>query len=597
MSGILAIVSKQTDVKERLLKGIKLLEFEKHDSTGISVLHEDCIKSFRVIGKVGDLRQNIPQEVDSHIGIAHTRDSLRNEQSIANVYPITSQNHKVTIVVNGMVDNIKVLKNQLIYRGYKFSTDSAVEIVANLLDEEILKGKNPLAALKKVGATLEGSFAIVGIFYDDPETLYFIKNKSVLIISRNENSHFISSSYAPVGGEAKEYYIVDDKELGCVQLDNISVFDAISGKKKQIEFTSNQMDEDSLELEGYPHYMLKEIEEAPRVIRRVIDKYYDGVKYTFDQKLIDRIINADSIVFLAEGTSYHASLIGARYLRNYNKKVDVYLASEWAFYPYRASENTLYILMSQSGETSDLLRCVEVIRDYNNDFLSVTNVETSTLYREGDYKLLLYAGTEVSVASTKAYIAQLTILSLLYARLVNKDTTIIALNKVAKAVEEIIKNKKTIEEIAKVIAKHRDIYFLGRGFDADFAFEAALKMKETTYIHAEAYPGGQILHGPMALIEDGTPVVVFVSDLITSRAMREVIATLRKNGANVVVCSSDPLQHPGDSFVVPIVKGYHSPLLLAVFAQYLAYFTAVKLGRDVDRPRNLSKEVVVDNAK
>ncbi len=591
MGGIVAGFKKDGKIKETLLKVLKRLEYDKYDSAGICLASNERCGSYRIVGTVDELSAVIPTEIDGNSGLAHTRWSTYTQQVVENVYPIVSQNNVVSVVCNGLIDNILPVKKQLIRRGYKFKTNSAVEVLANLLEEEILKANEGIPAIRVALKSFEGDFSFVFSSTHELSKIYFAKNKSNLLIGKNKHDIWIASEYAAIADIANEFYNLKDLEHGYIQDGNVLILDE-QGVSVNAKYDKLKQINGELELGEYKHYMLKEIEEAPRVIRRVINTYFDGGQFRFNPKIVEQINNADNIVFLAAGTSYHSALIGQRYLRNYNKQVDVYIASEWFYYPYQGEGETLYVLISQSGETSDLIDCMKVIKRYNGTTLLITNTEVSTLYRESDYRILLHAGTETSVASTKAYIAQISVLTLLYAYLINKFRTVLYLDGVADVVEDIIGRREEIRKIANKIATKRDVYFLGRGFDADIALEAQLKLKETTYIHAEAFPGGEIKHGPIALIDKGTPIIVFISDSATARAMRENIRELKEWGADVITCVSEELAEEGDSFIVKTVKGYHSPITFAVFAQYLAYFSAIKLGRNVDKPRNLKKAVV-----
>ncbi len=590
MSGFIGRVSESA-VKERLLSGLKLLQFKDDDSTGVLFCNKDGKHLYRVVGQVSDLIPLIPEDVDGYLGIGHTRWSTYTRQVLENVYPLSSETGYVTLVVNGLIDNIQMIKRRLIKRGYSFRSNSAVEVVANLIEDNARENEEPIRALHRAMQFLEGDYALLAVFKGNCRQLFFAKHGVPIIIGQGRGAMLICTDYSAIADQANEYYYPKDGELGYIDTEKLVLFNSRLRETKP-HFTEVSVSEKTLELGKYPHYMLKEIEEAPGVIRRLINHYFDGTNYRFDDRLIKRIIDADTIVFIAAGTSYNAALVGQRYLRNFNKKVDVFIASEWIFYPYQSGEDTLYILISQSGETADILKCLRTIRAYGADVLAITNVEVSTLYQSADYSLLLHAGTEISVASTKAYIAQITLLSLLYARLVNKITTIAALERVIEAIYNIISRRDDIKAIADKIYKSKDVFFLGRGFDYDVAVEAQLKLKETTYIHAEAYPCGEMLHGPIALVEENTPVVFFISDSLTVAATREVIEEMRNRKANTIVCSLAPFNDSSDSFIISHpIKGYHSPITFAVFAQYLAYFTAVNLGRDVDRPRNLAKAV------
>ncbi len=599
MSGFICRVSNNL-VKEKVLNSLELLRYQDDDSTGIIFASPKGCRRYRVVGDIVALRKEIPDNIDGYVAMAHTRWSTYAKQIVENVYPISSEHHVVTVIVHGLIDNILTIKRRLERQGYKFETTSANEVVANLIDFYVQEGGaklTKLQALNKAVNYLEGSYALTALFTGEGDRIYFAKKETAMVIVKTDDSFVITNDFNSVVHESRLYYYPQDGAIGYINKDDLFVFDR-DLERITSQFTKATITEQELELGHYPHYMLKEIEESPRVVRRLINQYFDGNKYRFDNALIDRIMEADNIVFIAAGTSYNAALVGQRYLRSFNKKVDVFIASEWIYYPYQSGDNPLYILISQSGETSDVLKCMRIIRSYGGEILAITNTEVSTLFQSSDYRLLLHAGPEISVASTKAYIAQITLLSLLYARLLNKVTTIAALEKVINALNEMIERRDEIEKIAGMIKNSRDVFFLGRGFDYDLAIEAQLKLKETTYIHSEAYAGGEILHGPLALIDEKTPVIVFLSDNSTVSAMREVIVHIKDRGANVIIVSAEPFTLPEDNFgLITLVKSYHSPILFAVFGQYLAYYIAVGLGRNVDRPRGLNKSVQDANGK
>lgn len=593
MSGFVGRVSRKL-VKNEILKSLRILQFKSDDSTGILLVKNGKNHLIRVVGTVDDLIKKIPAEIDGHLSIAHTRYSTYAHQVIENVYPIVSQNEEVSVIVHGLIDNILTLRRKLVRNGYIFKSKSANEVVANLLEaysrESNGTGTN-LSSLSRACEQFEGNYSLIAVFNNEPDRIYYSKRGNPLIIAKNGNSMIISDEFNSIIDDSKLYFYPQDEEIGYITNSDNYLFDK---ELKSLEFiyTENALSEKALDLGGYPHFMLKEIEEAPRVIRRLINHYFDGSKYFFSEQLINRIKDADNIVFIAAGTSYNAALVGQRYLRTYNKKVDVFIASEWIYYPYQSGENPLYVLISQSGETDDILDALDVIRTYGGDVLAITNTEVSTLYRQADYRLLLYAGPEISVASTKAYIAQITLLSLIQACLLNKVTTIAALERVINALNSIITAKEDIKKIAEQIAHRSDVFFLGRGFDYDLALEAQLKLKETTYIHAEAYPAGEFLHGPIAVVEKETPVIAFISDPAIVSPMRSVTEEIRERSNKVFVISLKPFIDKGDSFYISgDIKSYHSPIVFAVFSQYLAYYVAVILGRDVDRPRSLEKRV------
>jgi glucosamine--fructose-6-phosphate aminotransferase (isomerizing) len=340
--------------------------------------------------------------------------------------------------------------------------------------------------------------------------------------------------------------------------------------------------------------MLKEIEEAPEVIQRLSDNYFDGNQFLFDEVLLEKMHQADQLIFLACGTSYHAALVGRRYFEEIGKTCRVYIASEFAYYPEVKGQNPLFIVISQSGETADLIRCVQLIKQRGNALLTITNTKGSSLDRASDFSLLLYAGMEIAVASTKAYVAQVGLLAILRAALIHNNDVMTDLVGVIQAMKSVIDSRQDIETMAQAMMHAPSAFFLGRGLDYDVALEASLKLKEITYIHSEALPGGELKHGPIALITKNVPVIAFISDPITAAAIRSNLEEVGARGANIFTISNLALAKDEDSFITPNVKVYLSPLVKVIVAQYLSYYAALHLQRDIDKPRNLAKSVTVE---
>jgi glucosamine--fructose-6-phosphate aminotransferase (isomerizing) len=314
----------------------------------------------------------------------------------------------------------------------------------------------------------------------------------------------------------------------------------------------------------------------------------------FDEVLLEKINEADQLIFLACGTSYHAALVGRRYFEEIGKTCRVYIASEFAYYPEVKGQNPLFIVISQSGETADLIRCVQLIKQRGNALLTITNTKGSSLDRASDFSLLLYAGMEIAVASTKAYIAQVGLLAILRAALIHNNDVMTDLVGVIQAMKSVIDSRQDIEVIAQEVMHATSAFFLGRGLDYDVALEASLKLKEITYIHSEALPGGELKHGPIALIAKNVPVIAFISDPITAAALRSNLEEVRARGATIFTISNLALAKDEDTFITPNVKVYLSPLVKVIVAQYLSYYAALHLQRDIDKPRNLAKSVTVE---
>ncbi|MFA7700574.1 MAG: glutamine--fructose-6-phosphate transaminase (isomerizing) [Bacilli bacterium] len=592
MCGIVAGVSLKP-IREYLIEGLKTIEYRGYDSAGIAVFSDKKPEIYKVRGRVDDLDKELPALLDEVVGIGHTRWATHGEPSAINAHPHTSHKGLFTIVHNGVIENFRVLKNELIGKGYVFISETDTEVIANVLEDCYLETREPLRAISKMMSLIKGSYALAILFSKDQDKTYFSKKRSPLLIGHGDEGNYLASDYLPMLKKAQKFVTIGDNQYGYISLHEIKVFDR-NDKSLDVIFHKTDLKAESLDLNGYPHYMLKEIEEADKCIELLIDNYFDGTSFLFNEKMLELIKDAENVVFLACGTSYHACLLGSRFLRNAGKICDVYIASEWAFNPYSSGKKTIYIIMSQSGETADLIHCLAVARKMGGNIITITNTQGSTLSRNADYTLLLYAGLEVAVASTKAYVAQVSALALLTAALQDDVGVIGDLKEVIAAQKNIINEHDKIKELANFVAIKNDVYFLGRGYDYDLALECSLKLKEITYIHSEAFPGGELKHGPIALIEKDTPVIGFISDENTSLAMRSNMHEVDARGARVIVVSTHSLSHSEDDFVVDDVPLYLSSLVKVVFGQYLSYYVALKRDLNIDKPRNLAKSVTVE---
>lgn len=592
MCGIVGGVS-QKPIRKYLIEGLKTIEYRGYDSAGIAIFNEGKPEIYKVKGRVADLDNNLNASIDGAVGIGHTRWATHGEPSIINAHPHASHGGLFTIVHNGVIENFRILKNELISKGYLFKSETDTEIIANILEENYHKSKDVLKAISKMMSQVKGSYALAIIFSQDTGKIYFAKNHSPLLIGRGENGYYLASDYLPMLKTADQFSTIGDYQYGYISLHEIKMFDR-NDHRLDIVYHTTDLKAEALDLNGYPHYMLKEIEEADKCVKLLLDNYSDGNKFLFEEEMMQEIRRADNLVFLACGTSYHACLLGSRFFRNAGKVSDVYIASEWAYNPYSSSKKTVYLLMSQSGETADLIHCLSIIKNQGGTIITITNTQGSTLSRSANYTVLLYAGIEVAVASTKAYVAQVSALALMASSLNGETSVLEDLKQVITAQQNIIDNHQKIKEIADLVASKNDVYFLGRGPDYDLALECSLKLKEITYIHSEAFPGGELKHGPIALIEKDTPVIGFISDAKTAAAMRSNLHEVSARGARVIIVSSRETAIDGDDIIVADVVAYLSPLVKVIFGQYLAYYVALKRGLNIDKPRNLAKSVTVE---
>ena len=595
MCGIVGSVG-ETKLREYLLSGLKSLEYRGYDSAGTAFLTKEKIEVFRLPGRIDDLSKVVPATMHGSAGIGHTRWATHGEPNFVNSHPHSSQKSHFTIVHNGVIDNFRMLKKKLQNQGFKFQSETDTEVIANLMEMHYLKDpkQDPLNAIKHTLEDLEGSYALAILFKGDDTKVYFAKLHSPLVIGKGKKTNYLASDYVPMLDYATSYYILDDYQYGYISQKEVVVKHLDPNEEKPLVFHQTDIKVTDIGLNGYPHYMLKEIEESPEVIQRIIDNYIDGNNFLLDEVLIQKLQQADQIIFLACGTSYHAALVGRRYFESIGKTSRVYIASEFAYYPEVKGKNPLFIFISQSGETADLIRCVKIIQQQGSPILTITNTKGSSLDRASDFTLLLYAGMEIAVASTKAYIAQVALLAILRAAMISNTEVITDLIESMKAMKNLIGAKLEIKAIAESIANQPNVFFLGRGLDFDVALEASLKLKEITYIHSEGLPAGELKHGPIALIKEGVPVIAFVSDQITAAAIRSNLQEVLARGAKVYVISNQALAKEEDDFVTSNTKVYLSPLLKAMVGQYLSYYAALYLGRDIDKPRNLAKSVTVE---
>jgi glucosamine--fructose-6-phosphate aminotransferase (isomerizing) len=591
MCGIVGAVGKGLDYRSFLLTGLKKLDYRGYDSAGLAYVKNGEISLYKIAGRVEALDRITPAFAEAEAGIAHTRWATHGVPNKVNAHPQYSQHKKVYLVHNGVIENFRALKNKLEGEGYIFHSQTDTEVIADLLESHLLKDGNCLLALEETLDDLEGSYAL-GILFQGESKLYFAKKASPLLIGVGTEIDYLASDALPMIDKTKNFIDLDDGMYG--YMDGKEVFIYEKGERVKPTYTTKSLDRYSCDLGGYPYFMLKEIEESPSVIQRLIDNYYDGTRYLFDKKILKAIQEADDVVFLACGTSYYASLLGVEYMRYLGKRSEAFIGSEWAYYPAVTSKKPVFILITQSGETADLILCQKYINGQGLTNIAITNTKGSTIERKATFSLLVYAGLEVAVAATKSYMAQVALLAMLTSALSGTNNTIRHLQVLNDVLRDVISRKEEIHAIARLISKCRDAFFVGRGTDYDASLECSLKFKEISYVHSEAYPGGELKHGPIALIEEKTPVIGLISDPVSALAMRNNLVELSSRGAHVLICATKALADPGDTFLVGDVKPYLSCLPKVMFGQYLAYYVALEKKLPIDKPRNLAKSVTVE---
>lgn len=590
MCGIIGGVGK-LDYRKFLLSGLRKLDYRGYDSAGLCYEKNGEIELYKVAGRVDDLSKAVPEFSDADLGIAHTRWATHGEPNKVNAHPHYSMNKVFYIVHNGVIENYRSLKNLLKNKGYSFHTETDTEIIADLLEASYLKKRDVLNAIYETMRVLQGSYACA-IMCKNESKLYFMKKASPLLIGLGKNANYLASDALPMVEYTDKFIDLEDGEYGFLSPEKVSLY--IGGKSINPVITGRDAARYDYDLDGYPHFMLKEIEESPSVIHTLADNYFDGTDYLFDKKMLKLLQGAEDIVFLACGTSYYASLVGVEFMHRLGKRSEAYIGSEWAYYPTSSTKKTVYVLVSQSGETADLILCQKFLLDKGLPNIAVTNTKGSTIERKADYSVLLYAGLEVAVAATKSYMAQVTALALLANAVEERTGTVADLDILIASLSDIVARKEEIHKIAKRIVASRDAFYVGRGYDYLASLECSLKLKEISYVHAEAYPGGELKHGPIALIEKSTPVIGFVSDQLSALALRNNLTELSSRGATILIVASKALAQPEDDFLYSDVPAYLAILPEVMFGQYLSYYVALEKGLPIDKPRNLAKSVTVE---
>ncbi|KIO72592.1 glutamine--fructose-6-phosphate transaminase (isomerizing) [Caldifermentibacillus hisashii] len=600
MCGIVGYIGNK-DAKEILLKGLEKLEYRGYDSAGIAVLNEEGVHLFKEKGRIADLRFIVDEQVKANVGIGHTRWATHGKPSKVNAHPHQSGTGRFTIVHNGVIENDEQLKAEYL-SDISLKSDTDTEVVVQLVEKFVNDGYAVQEAFQKTLKILKGSYALALLDEENKDVIYVAKNKSPLLVGLGDGFNVVASDALAMLQVTKEFLELMDQEMVIVTRENVEIFD-LDGRKVERKPFIAELDASDIEKGTYPHYMLKEIDEQPFVIRTIIQKYSnDNGELVIDQNILGAINQADRLYIIAAGTSYHAGMVGKNIIERLAKiPTEVHVASEFGYNMPLLSEKPLFIFISQSGETADSRAVLVQIKKMGYQALTITNVPGSTLSREADYTLLLHAGPEIAVASTKAYTAQVAVLSIL-AEIVARskglaiDVDLVhELGIVASAMEELCDTRDAFEQIASdYLSFARSSFFIGRTLDYAVCLEGALKLKEISYIQAEGFAGGELKHGPIALIEEGTPVFVLSTQENVNLPIRGNVKEVAARGANACIISMKGLEMDGDRFVLPQVHELLTPLISVVPMQFIAYYAALHRGCDVDKPRNLAKSVTVE---
>ncbi|WP_423799683.1 glutamine--fructose-6-phosphate transaminase (isomerizing) [Neobacillus sp. SAB-20_R2A] len=600
MCGIVGYIGN-LDSKEILLKGLEKLEYRGYDSAGIAVKNENGIQIFKEKGRIADLRSIVDENVLAHVGIGHTRWATHGVPSRGNSHPHQSASGRFTLVHNGVIENYDLLKREYL-ADVSFKSETDTEVIVQLVEKFANEGLSVLEAFRKTLTLLHGSYALALLDAKDNNTIYVAKNKSPLLVGLGDGFNVVASDAMAMLQVTDQFVELMDKEIVIVTKNAVTIQNLDGEVISRTPYTA-ELDASDIEKGTYPHYMLKEIDEQPAVIRKIIQHYQDEQgKLVIDRDIIDAVNAADRVYIIAAGTSYHAGLVGKQFIEKMAMiPVEVHISSEFGYNMPLLSEKPLFVFISQSGETADSRAVLVQVKEMGYPALTITNVPGSTLSREADYTLLLHAGPEIAVASTKAYTAQLAVLAIL-AEVTAKSRSlevgfdlIHELGLVANAMDVLCDSKEILEVIAReFFSVTRNAFFIGRGIDFYVGLEGALKLKEISYIQAEGFAGGELKHGTIALIEEGTPVIALATQESVNLSIRGNVKEVVARGANPCIISMNGLNMDEDSFVIPEVHELLTPLISVIPLQILAYYAALHRDCDVDKPRNLAKSVTVE---
>ncbi|MDW4226667.1 glutamine--fructose-6-phosphate transaminase (isomerizing) [Staphylococcus saprophyticus] len=601
MCGIVGYIG-QDNAKELLLKGLEKLEYRGYDSAGVAVVNDEGTSVFKAKGRIAELRKVADSEAtDGNVGIGHTRWATHGVPNYENSHPHQSTTERFTLVHNGVIENYEELRNEYL-SDVSFISETDTEVIVQLVEYFSNSGLDTEAAFTKVVSLLDGSYALGLIDNEDKDTIYVAKNKSPLLIGVGDDFNVIASDAIAMLQVTNRYKEIHDHEIVIVKRDEVIIKNQ-EGRVQEREAYTAQIDAADAEKGVYDHYMLKEIHEQPAVMRRIIQEYQDEEgNLKMDPEVIKDVAEADRIYIIAAGTSYHAGLVGKEFIEKWaGVPTEVHVSSEFVYNTPLLSENPLFIYISQSGETADSRAVLVETNRLGHKSLTITNVAGSTLSRESNHTLLLHAGPEIAVASTKAYTAQIAVLSILsqiVAKEHGKDVDVSLLRELAKvttAIETIVDDADIMEQIATdFLRTTRNAFFIGRTGDYNVSLEGALKLKEISYIQAEGFAGGELKHGTIALIEEGTPIIALATQERVNLSIRGNVKEVVARGANPCIISMDGLNKEGDSYVIPHVHELLTPLVSVVALQLISYYAALHRDLDVDKPRNLAKSVTVE---
>lgn len=603
MCGIVGYVGKD-EALPKLITGLKNLEYRGYDSAGVAILDGEKLDIVKNKGRIKNLEEILDYDkLGGNIGIAHTRWATHGIPSLENAHPHMDSKHNFAVVHNGIIENYQELKEKLIHLGYTFVSETDTEVIPMLMEYYYEIEKDVFRAFQKTTSDLKGSYAILVISPLLPNSILVAKNNSPLVIGKSEDGIFAASDIPAIISYTKDFYFLEDGESALINED-ITFYDK-DFKEIQKNYKTIDWEVDATSKNGYEDYMLKEIHEQPKALEESLagivlnNKPVQFMNLSLDKNYLEQL---SSIYIVACGTAMHAGLTGKYAIEKLCRiPVNVVVASEFRYQDPILDKHSLCIFISQSGETADTIAALKLARSNGAKTITVTNVFESSITREADYTIYTHAGPEIAVASTKAYTSQVGVLISLAIYIKetlsgsSSDTDLLKkeLLSIPKLMEDIMKDTEAYHMLAKEMMHVHDLYYIGRGNDYHTAMEGSLKLKEISYIHSEAYPAGELKHGPIALIDNGTYVMGIITDSKTSEKTWSNLEEVKSRGAKIILVTNQNIEE--DIVIrIPLVNPILAPLLAVIPLQFIAYYIAKEKGLDVDKPRNLAKSVTVE---
>lgn len=610
MCGIVGFTGRR-EASPVLLEGLSKLEYRGYDSAGLCVL--DRNNHLQIVKAKGRLKELIDKTdngalLEGECGIGHTRWATHGEPSENNAHPHHSDDNSVVAVHNGIIENYKELKEKLINKGYSFYSETDTEVITKLIDYYYKKYKiGPIDALAKTMVRVRGSYALAVMFADYPGEIYIARKDSPLIVGVGDGETFLASDVPAFLKYTRDVYYVDNLEMGRLEKGNVTFFD-LNGDVVEKELTHITWSEKEAEKDGWEHFMIKEIHSEPRAVRDTLSAYIKDGRVDFSSSGVgdDVLRSVRAVRVVACGSSYHVGMVAQYVIESMCRiPVRVEMSSEFRYRDPVLTEDELVVVISQSGETADTLAALRLSKSMGRKTLAVVNVLGSTIAREADYVLYTLAGPEIAVATTKAYSTQLCVMYLIAVKLASingriesEKEYIDALMLLPEKMEELLNDKEKIQWFASRSVNKKDIFFIGRGIDWAISAEGSLKLKEISYIHSEAYASGELKHGTISLLEEGTLVIAVMTQKKLFEKTLSNMVECRSRGAYIMCLTTEdnPLSSECADFTlyIPVTNQYFMTSLAIIPLQLLAYYISVQKGLDVDKPRNLAKSVTVE---